>query len=109
MFGPVYLVGTLICIGVWVWTRRWAAGRALLLRSIAMSLTFAPGIVVGHGAAVVPAVYVLYFYICDWPDKDWALALVFGLVPLIVAWVVLASVLSLIQSTKAKKSNATPS
>lgn len=71
-------------LGIWLSARVWRRGHTwpahvrVLAASFAAAAFLAPGLIIGHGAAPVPAVLVLFF--------QTEFALMFALVPFAVTW-----------------------
>jgi hypothetical protein len=83
----VLAAGGLICFTVWRVTARLRDLPRAAVRAFALALVLSPGFLVGHGAAIVPVV-LLPLHVADA-----SYLAVFGLVPLLVVWVVLFAVL----------------
>lgn len=74
-------LGAVGCVIVWRLTVALRLVPRAGLRALALAVTLSPGFLVGHGAAIVPAV-LLPLYV-----RDIEYLAVFGLLPLLVVWV----------------------
>lgn len=100
----IWVVGGLISFGTWWLTRRWPTFLGLLVRSFVIALTVTPGLVVGHGVAILPVSLVFYAVAFQWSsDTGRAAAILIAILPLMAVWGWLLLFFSLVfHSTKKK-------
>jgi hypothetical protein len=86
---PFYIIGALVCGVAWYFTRRWHVFLKVITRSFLLALLLAPGAIVGHGFAPVPAALAVLSNLID-GRTDTAFR---SSVPIFVVWLVSACIL----------------
>ena len=81
-FAAIWAIGGAVCIVIWRASPKWPSFLRLSIRSFGVAATIAPGLIVGHGFAIVPAIMAIYFYGFERP----AVAFSCGALPLLMAW-----------------------
>ena len=91
-----------------VWVLTWATGAGftalaffltrkmdrvgrILIRSVVLALAFTPSIVLQHTSAALPAILIAVLSPFE-PMYGWSYGLLFGALPIIIVWAVVASV-----------------
>jgi hypothetical protein len=97
---PAYLIGGFLSLVAWHFTETWPALPRLALRSLMIAMTVAPALVIGHGFAIAPAIWVAVIAIVE-PS----LALKEGLKPLSITWLIVAALIYLLSRLRTGSSN----
>jgi len=99
---PFYVVGAVIVGVVWIFTRRLHLFPKILIRSFFLALLLAPGVVIGHGFAAVPAALAVIANRGDEYRRDTSLE---SAVPIFVVWIASAVILVVISHFTRKKTD----
>jgi hypothetical protein len=86
-FAAVWGIGVPVCIVIWRISHKWPSFLRLSVRSFGIAVTIAPGVIVGEGFAIVPAIMALSYYAFQRRvniNSDVAFA--YGALPLLMVW-----------------------
>lgn len=95
-FALTWAIGGAACIVIWHISQKWPSFLRLSVRAFGIAVTIAPGAVVGHGVAIVPAIMALSFYAFERPANIHSdVVFAYGALPLLIVWAGVALVICL--------------